>query len=88
MADFLHIREHIRNDQCVRVTIDVAANVKLLTDTNFSKYKRDESYEYYGGYYKRSPVYIRPPRSGDYNVVIDLGGGSATIRHSISIVDA
>ena len=88
MADFLHTREYIRSDQAVCVTIDIAANVMLLTDTNLNKYRRGQPYDYYGGYYKRSPIYIRPPRSDYYNVVIDLGGGSGTVRHSISVVDA
>lgn len=88
MADFLHTREFIRSDQSACITIDIAANVMLLTDVNFSRYKRGESYDYYGGYYKRSPIYIRPPRSDNYNLVIDLGGGSGSIRHSISIEDA
>ena len=88
MADFLHTREYVGSDKAVCVTISIAANVMLLTDSNFNKYKRGQAYDYYGGYYKRSPVYITPPRLGWYNVVIDLGDGSGTIQHSISIVDA
>jgi hypothetical protein len=88
MADFLHTREYIRSDQAACVTLDRAANVMLLTDSNFAKYKHGQQYSYYGGHYRRSPVFIRPPRTDNYNVVIDLGGGSGSIRYSISIVDA
>ena len=66
-----------------------AANVMLLTDTNFQKYKRDAgSYEYYGGNYRRSPVVIPPPRAGHYNLIVDLGGYGGSIKTSaITIID-
>jgi len=86
MADFLHKKITLGTHQGVRVDIDHAANVMLLTELNFQNYKNGRAYDYYGGHYRSSPAVIRPPRAGTYHVVIDLGGGRAMIRYSVTIV--
>lgn len=89
MGNFLHKRVHVGPDECVLVQISIAANVMLLSDANFAKYRSGRGgYEYYGGHYRSTPVHIRPPRSGDWNVVIDLGGRAGRIRTSVQIVPA
>ena len=85
--EFLHKRLTLGTGQGVCVTLDRATNVMLLTESNFQKYKRCESYHYYGGEARKSPAVIYPPRSGTYYLVIDLGGGSGTIKYSAQIVD-
>ncbi|MFZ4998713.1 DUF1883 domain-containing protein [Enterobacter asburiae] len=63
-------------------------NVMILTDSNFSNYKRGAGFEYHGGFYKKLPARISAPHSGEWNVVLDLGGGSANVRHSIGVIPA
>jgi hypothetical protein len=89
MADYLHQRIYIGTHQAICIAIDRPANVILLTDPNFTKYKRHQGgYSYYGGEYRTSPVIIYPPRAGYYNLVIDLGASGGQIRTSdISIID-
>ena len=36
--------------------------------------------------YEESPIDLVVPYTGHWHTVIDLGGGSGTIRHSISII--
>ncbi|MEN4910791.1 DUF1883 domain-containing protein [Erwinia amylovora] len=63
-------------------------NIMILTDHNFSNYKRGSRFEYHGGHYKMLPARIQVPHDGEWNVVLDLGGRGANIRHSISVIRA
>lgn len=82
--DFIHAREYLEDGQAIRVDCDTQCNVMLTDDANFSSYKSGQRFTYFGGNFKAFPAIIRPPRSGHWNVVVDLGGGSANIRYNIS----
>jgi hypothetical protein len=66
------------------VTLDSQANVRLMDDTNFFRFKRGDSHRYHGGLATRSPVILSAPCSGFWNVVVDLGGYSGSVRASVS----
>jgi hypothetical protein len=85
-VDFLHKRLHLNHGQSVVVTLDHQANVILLDDDNFGRYKSGQEFRHFGGHAKQSPITIPAPSAGYWNVVIDLGGGSGQIRHSIAVV--
>jgi hypothetical protein len=85
---FLHKRLYLGDGEYVLVEIDVQANVLLTDDSNFSRYRNGESYRYYGGLAKRSPVRLTPPYVGYWNATIDFGGAGGSIRHSIRVVKA
>jgi hypothetical protein len=70
----------------VEVMSDTQANVILTTDSNYDSYKTGRSYEYYGGFFTHFPARLAPPHSGYWNVVLNLGGGKATVRHSIRVI--
>lgn len=84
--DFLHSREYLQAGQSVRVDCDTQCNVMLTDDLNFQQYRRGANFRYHGGSYKAFPVVLSAPSTGYWNVTIDLGGGSATIRHSIQVI--
>jgi hypothetical protein len=86
MAEFIHSREHLNRGNIVQVDCDTQCNVMLLSDTEFSNYRRGNRFKYYGGHYKRFPVRIPVPNSGYWNIIIDLGGGSARIKHAIQVI--
>ncbi len=83
---FIHAREWLNGDQFVRVTCDTQCNVLLMDDTNFGAYERGDSYRYHGGFFKSFPAVLVPPYPGFWNVALDLGGASANIRYSITVV--
>jgi hypothetical protein len=85
-VNFLHYDFNLRAGDVVEVTLDKQANVRLLDDINFSKYKRGERHRYYGGLAKKSPVSLSPPRAGHWHVVIDLGGYAGRVRASARVV--
>jgi len=86
MADYIHGRQHIDSGDTVKVDCDTQCNVMLLSDNDFSSYKAGRSYNYHGGFYKHFPALITVPRNGFWNVVLDLGGGSAQIRYEINVI--
>lgn len=70
----------------VVVTLDSAANVKLMDSHNFSAYRRGGRHEYFGGYATRSPFRLAVPRSGHWHVAIDLGGYGGTVRAGVRVL--
>ncbi len=88
MSQFIHGRENLATGDVVQVDCDTQCNVLLLSDANFASYKRGQAYTYYGGFFTHFPASIAAPHSGYWNVVVDLGGGSANIRYSINVIRA
>ncbi len=87
MGDFLHTQAFLNAGQVVEVTLDTQANVMILDQSNFSFYQNGMAYHYHGGLATRSPIRIPVPHTGNWNVVIDLGGESGFIRHSIRFLN-
>ncbi|MGL4858782.1 MAG: DUF1883 domain-containing protein [Enterobacteriaceae bacterium] len=49
----LHQRQHLNTGDIVVVDCSHQCNVMLLTDSNYSLYKRGQGYKYCGGFYKQ-----------------------------------
>lgn len=86
MSDHLHKRLFLKHGDVVEVDCDTQANVLLMDDSDYSSYTSGRSYRYYGGFFTHFPARLAPPTSGYWNVVLDLGGGSAKIRHSMRVI--
>jgi len=63
-----------------------AANVMLMDKRNYDRYKKEESFEYYGGHTKKSPAHIGCPKSGKWYAIVDLGGYPGEVKASISVI--
>jgi Domain of unknown function (DUF1883) len=85
---FLHYEVQIGSDDAIEVSLQGnAANVLVMDSSNFNSYRRGSGgFRYYGGHYTRSPAVIRPPSSGHWHVVIDLGGGGGNVRASVRVI--
>lgn len=88
MSNFLHKREHLNAGCIVEVDCSHQCNIVLLDDSNFSNYKNGRQFTHHGGggLFKRFPARLQVPNTGYWNIVLDLGGGSANIRHSIRFI--
>jgi len=84
--NYLHYEFDIGPNNIVRVTLDKQANVRLLDNTNYQKYRMGQQYTYYGGFIKVSPADLRAPYQGHWHAVIDLGGYAGTVRASVSVI--
>ncbi len=83
---FLHKREYLNAGDVVVVNCSHQCNVMLTDDDNFRRYKSGQQFHYRGGFYQRLPARIGVPQTGYWNITLDLAGGSANIRHSISVI--
>lgn len=87
--DFVHYDlNQLRGSEVVEVTLDSAANVRLLDSLNFRGYREGRQYTFYGGYVAQSPYRIQVPRSGVWHLVIDLGGYSGQVRSGVRVLSA
>lgn len=86
MADFIHYEMSAGPADTIEVEVDRRANVLLMDRSNFSAYRQRRSYRYFGGQALRSPVRLTPPHTGNWHVVIDLGGAAGNIRSACRVV--
>jgi len=85
-VNYLHYDLNLRQGQVVEVTLDKQANVRLLDDSNYSKYKRGQRHTYYGGLTQQSPAHLSPPHPGHWNLIIDLGGYVGRVRAGVTVI--
>ena len=83
---FIHSREYLNTGDIVELSCDTQCNFIITTDSEFSSYKRGNTYKYYGGHFKYFPACITAPHSGYWNITIDLGGADSNIRYGIRII--
>lgn len=88
--DFLHSREYLHRGDTVIVDCSHQANILLTDDINFQNYKNKRSFTHHGGggFFEKLPASLTVPHDGNWNVTIDLAGGTATVSHSIKIIKA
>jgi len=80
-----HARVHVEDGGAVVVELHGGeANVRVMDDINFRRYRSGDGHKYYGGHYRQSPAIIHPPSGGDWNVVIDATGEVTASVHVAS----
>lgn len=84
--NYLHYEFSLNSNDVVEVTLDKQANVRLLDDSNYQKYRSGQQHKYYGGSATKSPVHLKPPHGGHWHVVIDLGGYAGVVNASVNII--
>ena len=84
--NFLHWEVEVGQDDIVEVTLDGQANVMLLDQVNFDKYRQGVSFRYHGGLAKTSPLRQAPPHQGKWHVVVDLGGFPGKLHAGVAIL--
>lgn len=84
---FIHSEVTTEAGDAILVTLNGnEANVMVMDDSNFRSYRSGGRFTYFGGHYKRSPAIVRPPLSGHWNVVVDLGGLSGKVQAAVRVV--
>jgi uncharacterized protein DUF1883 len=85
--NFIHSRVETEDGEGILVRLRGSeANVMVMRDNDFRSYRASGRFNFYGGHYRQSPVVIRPPQSGCWNVVVDLGGGAGKVEAAVSII--
>lgn len=62
------------------------ACVRLLDSANFSAYRSERRYTFYGGEAVRNPARLSVPHAGHWHAVVDLNGHAGSIRASINVL--
>jgi hypothetical protein len=84
--NFLQYEFTLSEGDAIEVSLDKQANVKLLDDNNYASYKLGAQHRYYGGKAIKSPIIIKAPHAGHWNLVIDLGGYPGSVRASVRVL--
>lgn len=84
--NYLHYEFNLGSSNVVEVSLDKQANVRLLDGPNFQNYRTGLKYTFYGGRATKSPAHLKPPHSGHWHLVIDLGGYAGTVKASVKII--
>ena len=84
-----HQLGHCQKGQIVEITLSgSAANVRLMDNSALQAYKNGRRHQYIGGLAKRSPVRLQIPRTGTWNVAIDMMGLRGNVRSSARVLPA
>jgi hypothetical protein len=62
----------------------VESDVFLVDDSNFRSFESGRDFRYFGGHYKRSPIRLQVPNSGNWTAVVIPGAGG-TVRASVRV---
>lgn len=81
---FIHSLVTVGLGQAIVVQLDHAANVSVMDEPNFGRYRRRESHRARGGYFLTTPAVIPTP-PGRWHVAIDLGGSTGRVTASVSV---
>ncbi len=72
--------------EIIEVSLSAAANVCLMSFSDFMRYKMGNSFEYRGGYVTYSPFRIIVPHGGDWYLTVDLGGAYGRVSSSCNVI--
>lgn len=78
--DYLHKAVYGGRGDAVAVDIDRPANVLVLDEHNYARYRQGISFRYMGGFARGTPVVVRLPVPGRWHVVVDDGGTGRGVR--------
>jgi hypothetical protein len=62
-----------------------AANVRLMTWSDFNSYKNGRKHRYHGGLVTKSPASIAVPRDDHWYLTVDMQGLGGSTRSSVSV---
>ncbi len=77
---------HLNGNEVVVITLDKAANVRLMDSSNFNSYRRGGQHRFIGGHITQTPYRVAVPHPGHWHVAVDLGGYSGNIRAGVRVL--
>jgi len=70
----------------LRIWLDRRANVLLLDENDYMRYRSGGGFRYLGGYARTSPVELPVPYPGRWHLVIDMGGQPGALRVRAEVI--
>jgi hypothetical protein len=84
--DHLHYPFSAFRGDILEVRLDRPANVILLDDLNYTRYRIRREFHYLGGFVQGSPARLLIPLSGYWHLVIDQGGYPTAMRVAVRLI--
>jgi D-alanyl-D-alanine dipeptidase len=85
--NYLHARFNAERGATVDVTLSRrGANVMLMTDEQYDHYSRGDAFDYYGENFQTVRARVEIPSSGNWNLVVDMGGAPGSVTASYAVV--
>ena len=81
----IHHEYALGPEDAVTVALDNRANVMLLDDENYRKYRSGKSFRYHGGSSNAATVTLEAPHPGTWHLVVDLGGYPGSVNAQIEV---
>ncbi len=69
----------------VELKMDMSANVRIMTQDAFEKYKLKDDHQYIGGYVKFTPYTVKIPGTAHWFIVVDRGGREGKVSATVSV---
>jgi hypothetical protein len=82
----LHKYLTLSQNDMLKIHLSNPAQVMLLDDKNYSLYKDEMEYDYYGKLVKRSPFIIKAPHVGDWHLVIEQADSRQDLSVNVQII--
>lgn len=83
---FLHFKLRAGPDNIIQVNLNRRANVRLMDELNYQKYRMKKSYSFSGGAYDPPRADLRPKLKGEWHIVVDLEGMGGEVRASVDLL--
>lgn len=72
----------------IEVTLSAVANVRLMNDVNFKRYKETLRHQFFGGVARKSPLRMTIPEAAHWHLVIDAEGHHGLAESSVRVIEA
>ena len=76
----------IRAGVTIEITLSAIANVRLMTNDDFDRFKNARQHKFLGGVAKKSPIRLTIPKDAHWHVVVDMEGHTGKAESSIRVV--
>jgi hypothetical protein len=82
----LHKQLELTELDVLKVHLTNPAQVMLMDDENYERYRAEQEYDYYGSLVKRSPFAMRAPHSGSWHLVIEQADPARDVAVNVQII--
>ncbi|MBN1149003.1 MAG: DUF1883 domain-containing protein [Anaerolineales bacterium] len=86
VVDHLHYVFYANREDLLEVGLSREANVILLDEPNYIRYRAGGGFRYWGGYMQESPTLLPVPYLGIWHLAIDLGGHPGKLRATARLI--
>jgi hypothetical protein len=72
----------------VEVTLTSGANVRVMSASDFGRYRQGQKHHYLGGLARQSPIRISLPTAGRWHAVVDMQGLKGSTKAGFRVLSA